>query len=51
MYFSGFLSLFQFYFPCDSWRDISETPSEEISERFRRKAPLDSAEANNIEEN
>jgi hypothetical protein len=49
-YFNYFLFLFQFYFPCDSWRDISETPSEEISERFRRKAPSDSEEANNFEE-
>ncbi|XP_069681116.1 pro-corazonin [Periplaneta americana] len=45
----------QFYFPCDSWRDISEMPSEDVSERFRRKAPQDvatlSAEGNNSVEN
>ncbi|KDR21179.1 pro-corazonin-like [Zootermopsis nevadensis] len=41
----------QFYFPCETWTDIFETPSEEVSERFRRKAHQDFAEGNNIEGN
>jgi hypothetical protein len=41
---------FQFYFPCESWRDYAEAPSEEVSERFRRKALQEPAEENNAEE-
>jgi hypothetical protein len=51
VFFNSCIFSFQFYFPCDSWRDISETPAEGISERFRRKAPQEPAEGNNVEEN
>jgi len=49
-YLSCNIFCFQFYFPCDSWRDLAEAPFEEVSERFRRKTSQESAEGNNAEE-
>jgi hypothetical protein len=51
VYLSYNIFSFQFYFPCESWRDFAEAPSEEVSKLFRRKASQGPAEGNNAEEN
>ncbi|PSN41874.1 hypothetical protein C0J52_20332 [Blattella germanica] len=40
----------QIFFPCDTWREVSESASDNTSERFKRRAARDAATLNASDE-